>query len=345
MKKKENLPESINIGGALEHFRAKLGLNKKEFAQGGGISPSHYSEILSGLKTPTIAKLKEFCSSYGIPFHFFVFMMMEKVENKSEETMEYLDLMKKSVDKINQLGFYYDSKFAKNKISKSSENTEVDINPLEIDSSTSNFDKSSTSTNMKKKLDLPLDNSNDEETNDDNTFKSSFDKDLEDIDLNDDIKVIPVLEFDKEGKTRYSLDDYMELENQLAGAKSKAEEFEPKIVEDELVFEKRIIAKNPNITQNEVDPMETPLEELLKERADERRRKLKDFNFKFQNNSLSNIDGIEKEVTYKRQGIDLNDKSAKKKSSSTSLDVDTNVDSINQIQLRSNNTFLHDNVD
>ena len=53
-----------------------------------------------------------------------------------------------------------------------------------------------------------------------------------------------------------------------------------------------------------VDPMESPIDALLKERADERRRKLKDFNYKFQN-SVSSIDDIEREPAYKRQGIDL----------------------------------------
>ena len=86
--------------------------------------------------------------------------------------------------------------------------------------------------------------------------------------------------------------------------------------------------------------METPLEELLKERADERRRKLKDFNYKFQN-SLSNIDEIEKQPAYKRQGVALNDSATEKKVSRTTLSEDSN----DEIQLRSNNSFLHDNVD
>lgn len=135
----------------------------------------------------------------------------------------------------------------------------------------------------------------------------------------------------------------MELENQLTGAKSKAEEFEPKIVEDELVFERKTIPINEvekAKLETEIDPMETPLEELLKERADERRRKLKDFNYKFQN-SLSNIDEIEKQPAYKRQGVDLSEASKENKASRTSLSEDSNE----EIQLRSNNSFLHDNVD
>ena len=189
-------------------------------------------------------------------------------------------------------------------------------------------------------FELPLVTSDENEEEKENIITFDLDEDLSEMDVNDHIEVIPVLEYNKEGETRYSLDDYMELENQLTGAKSKAEEFEPKIVEDELVFEKRTVAENASATIKEIDPMETPLEELLKERADERRRKLKDFNYKFQN-SLSNIDEIEKEPAYKRQGVDLDNSPAEKKISRTTLSEDSN----DEIQLRSNNSFLHDNVD
>ncbi len=190
-------------------------------------------------------------------------------------------------------------------------------------------------------FDLPLVTNN--KVEEENVITFDLDEELHNIDVKEHIEVIPVLEYNKDGETRYSLDDYMELENQLTGAKSKAEEFEPKIVEDELVFERKTIAINEvekAKQETEIDPMETPLEELLKERADERRRKLKDFNYKFQN-SLSNIDEIEKQPAYKRQGVDLSETSKENKASRTSLSEDSNE----EIQLRSNNSFLHDNVD
>ena len=187
-------------------------------------------------------------------------------------------------------------------------------------------------------FDLPLKDEEEKE----NVITFSLDDDVKDMDVKDSVEIIPVLEYNKTGETRYSLDDYMQLENQLTGAKSKAEEFEPKIIEDELVFEKKTVTDNSATidTNREVDPMETPIEELLKERADERRRKLKDFNYKFKN-SLSNIDEIEKEPAYKRQGVNLNDNPRENKISRTSLSDDSN----DEIQLRSNNSFLHDNVD
>lgn len=185
-------------------------------------------------------------------------------------------------------------------------------------------------------FDLTLDKEEEE-----NVVVFNLDDEIKDLDVKDSVEVIPVLEYNKKGETRYSLDDYMELENKLTGAKSKAEEFEPKIIEDELVFEKKTISKpESENSEGDADPMETPIEELLKARADERRRKLKDFNYKFKN-SLSNIDEIEKEPAYKRQGVNLNDKPQESKISRTSLGDDSN----DEIQLRSNNSFLHDNVD
>jgi cell division protein FtsZ len=187
-------------------------------------------------------------------------------------------------------------------------------------------------------FDMPLTDSDEEEN--ENVITFSLDENINDLDVNEHIEVIPVLEYNKEGETRYSLDDYMELENKLTGAKSKAEEFEPKLVEDELVFERKTVAEKDVAETNDGDPMNTPIEEILRERADERRRKLKDFNYKFKN-SVNNIDEIEKEPAYKRQGIDLNENPKEGKVSRTTLGEDSN----DEIQLRSNNSFLHDNVD
>ncbi|MEP0131416.1 MAG: cell division protein FtsZ [Eudoraea sp.] len=187
-------------------------------------------------------------------------------------------------------------------------------------------------------FDMPLTDSDKEEN--ENVITFSLDENINDLDVSEHIEVIPVLEYNKEGETRYSLDDYMELENKLTGAKSKAEEFEPKLIEDELVFEKKTVAEKEEVEISDGDPMNTPIEEILRERADERRRKLKDFNYKFQN-SVNNIDEIEKEPAYKRQGIDLNESPKEGKVSRTTLSEDSN----DEIQLRSNNSFLHDNVD
>lgn len=195
-------------------------------------------------------------------------------------------------------------------------------------------------------FDLPMDSREAEEEEEEREHVITFDldDDLKDLDVRDHIEVIPVLEYNKEGETRYSLDDYMELENKLTGAKSKAEEFEPKMMEDELVFEKKTIRMEQDSAggsdRESIDPVESPIEDLLRARADERRRKLKDFNYKFQN-SVNNIEEIEKQPAYKRHGVDLSEHPKGGKVSRTTLGEDSN----DEIQIRSNNSFLHDNVD
>lgn len=192
-------------------------------------------------------------------------------------------------------------------------------------------------------FDMPL-NAEGEEDEQQHTITFDLDDEgVKEIDVNEYVEVKPVLEYKKEGETRYNLEEYMELETQLTGAKSVAETHEPKLVEDELVFEKKTIAPQASTggdASGDIDPMNSSISDLLKDRADERRKKLKNFNYKFQNNRNS-IDEIEKQPAYKRQGVDLNDTPQEQKVSRTTLSEDSNE----EMQLRSNNSFLHDNVD
>lgn len=194
-------------------------------------------------------------------------------------------------------------------------------------------------------FDMPLNNETEEEDEQEHTVTFNLDDGIGDVRVNEYVEVKPVLEYKKEGETRYNLEEYMELETKLTGAKSMAETHEPKLVENELVFEKKTVkvessSKQSEETASSLDPVNSPINDLLKERAEERRRKLKSFNYKFQNNR-SSIDEIEKQPAYKRQGIDLNDVPREQKVSRTTLSEDSNDD----LQLRSNNSFLHDNVD
>lgn len=190
-------------------------------------------------------------------------------------------------------------------------------------------------------FDMPL---SQEEEPSQNTIVFDLTDDAKDIDVNEYVEVSPVLEYQKEGETRYNLEEYMELESQLTGARSVAETHEPKIMDDELVFEKKTMAPKATTgdenTSDTKDPFNSTLDELLKDRADQRRKSLKNFNYKFQNNRKS-IDEIEKQPAYKRQNVELEDTPKEQKTSRMSLGEDSN----DEIQLRSNNSFLHDNVD
>ena len=168
--------------------------------------------------------------------------------------------------------------------------------------------------------------------------------DVEDIEVTDHLEVVPVSEVSKDGVvTRYSLDDYTAKEEELTGATAaKAPQVSEVLVEEELVFETKIVEPAPQEKELEnapQDPMNTPISKLLRDRTEERKRKMKDFNYKFRN-SASKIDDIEKQPAYKRAGIELDDVSSEVHLSRTSVSDDDD-----EIELRSNNSFLHDNVD
>ena len=164
-------------------------------------------------------------------------------------------------------------------------------------------------------------------------------KKIEDIEVNGAIEIVPVTEITEAGVKRYSLDDYQEVEDVLMNAKPTAVA-EP--TEEELVFEtKTIDAPETEVGQDEpVDPLNTPISKLLKDRTEERKRKMKDFNYKFRN-SASKIEDIEKQPAYKRMGIEL-DETDSSDSNISRTSVNTDDD---DVDLRSNNSFLHDNVD
>ena len=93
-------------------------------------------------------------------------------------------------------------------------------------------------------------------------------------------------------------------------------------------------------SSEEVSPMSLTITELQK-RAEERRQKMKGFNYKFTDQMNKNIDEIERQPAYKRLGVNLDESSSIISKSKTTLSTDDNDD----IQLKSNNSFLHDNVD
>ena len=133
----------------------------------------------------------------------------------------------------------------------------------------------------------------------------------------------------------------MEMENDVLNSKPVETKVEP--IEEELNITMKVEepSKATYATHfEEMSPMEMSIEETLKLRADERRRKLKEFNYKFHNNP-SRIEELEKEPAYKRLGVDLTQNQTNNSNSRMSLGTDSNDD----IQLRSNNSFLHDNVD
>jgi len=170
--------------------------------------------------------------------------------------------------------------------------------------------------------------------------------DIKKIDVIDPEEVISIKKIEED--VYFTLEDYTALETNLTKATKPAES----AIEDEdvanelnltLVSKDKVEVKEQEVVDyKEVSPLDLTISELQK-RTIERREKMKNFNYKFTHKVNNNIEEIEKEPAYKRRGIRLNEASHSSEinASRTTLEIDEN----DGIQLRSNNSFLHDNVD
>ena len=161
-----------------------------------------------------------------------------------------------------------------------------------------------------------------------------------------DHQVISTEQLDKD--VYFTLEEYSEFEENLTKATKPSAKVS---IKNEIANELNLtltskseidINEQEVIDYKEVSPLDLTIAELQK-RATERREKMKNFNYKFMHKVNNNIDEIEKEPAYKRRGIhlDVTSHSSEISSSRTTLEIDDN----DGIQLRSNNSFLHDNVD
>ena len=167
------------------------------------------------------------------------------------------------------------------------------------------------------------------------------------IEVDDFIELVAVSEVVGVGEETYTLDDHIVIQQ-------TNKKFDPDLktttttetteveVEEEMVLTK-VTVKERKVTpepKENTNPFESPISKTLRDRADDRRQKMKAFNYKF---NASKIEEFENEPAYKRQGIELSDgpEGFENQVSRTSVTSDENED----IQVRSNNSFLHDNVD
>ena len=125
---------------------------------------------------------------------------------------------------------------------------------------------------------------------------------------------------------KYNLEDYIEPVAEEKEIQMTAEPTPKEEVKKEVLPEKQ---------EEELTPLNSTITQGLAQRAEERRKKLKSFNHKFMTNR---IDELEKEPAYKRAQVDMN---AEQDLSRLSVDTDSN----DEMRIRTNNSFLHDNVD
>ncbi len=121
---------------------------------------------------------------------------------------------------------------------------------------------------------------------------------------------------------------------------------------EEITFSPKATTEVQQLKEEETTSEDTPAEEQTNHPFDrtiqqtvrieneKRKSQLKKFNYVFKAN-LHKIEELERQPAYKRQGIDLDAFSEEQTGSRISVDRDSNDD----IQLRSNNSYLHDNVD
>ncbi|MBW4359727.1 cell division protein FtsZ [Flavobacterium taihuense] len=174
-----------------------------------------------------------------------------------------------------------------------------------------------------------------------NNFLFELTNETRDIKVVQPVQFVPVTELSDNGIIKYSLEEYMEVENDMLESKPVAKVVEEVIQPELNITMKQVIeplSQEPILANN--SPVDMTIEETLRFRAEERRRKLKDFNYKFHDN-VSRVDELEREPAYKRFGIDLSSSQTNNSNSRISVGTDSN----NDLQLRSNNSYLHDNVD
>jgi len=261
----------------------------------------------------------------------------ESLEEFSQETMDLIPTTERikdiSVDyELVQGVDAYDDEFIINNITDITETAEI----------AESTDQISVEEQTVLTFDLPL-----AELKQDSIRSEAEVFELEDhvneIEVDEYIELIPVAETSPESECRYTLDDHIVLEQtgQKLATEAHPDEIEVE-TEEELVFTKITVKEQHVSTAPEEvgNPFDSPISKTLRDRADERRKKMKAFNYKF---NASKIEEIEKEPAYKRQGVELSDSNEGSQSlfSRTSLSADENQD----VQVRTNNSFLHDNVD
>ncbi len=195
-------------------------------------------------------------------------------------------------------------------------------------------------------FDLPIQNIQKEEIEEVRTLENFNINDIEIVGLEEIIpepKVTPL----NDDTIRHTLED--EFAAEINALKSISGE--EKAEEEEMHFELKIAKEDVTgnnvkevIADKDVSPMNLTIAEL-RNRAEIRRKKMKDFNYKFINKLNHHIDDIESEPAYKRMGVNLDDVPSSSETDKNKSRMTLGTDDNDEIQLRSNNSFLHDNVD
>ena len=157
-----------------------------------------------------------------------------------------------------------------------------------------------------------------------------------------------IVEFDNELKFDFSISNNSNIDDKVVHILEE-DVNEIEVIDPVQIIPYTVVDDNNSTTDaveslgtdskiNEVNPINSPIVEGLAKRTEERKIKLKEFNYKFVKSRK--VEDMEKEPAYKRAGIELND-DVESSLSSSSLELDDE----GNLNLNSKNSFLHDNVD
>jgi|TARA_B110000858_G_C17798547_1_gene473884 cell division protein FtsZ len=163
-------------------------------------------------------------------------------------------------------------------------------------------------------FDMPLNN---DKSDFSNKIIHELIEDINEIEVNDPVHIIPVTEINVSGSNKSGVDDYEK---------------------SHIDFTESSVKSLENEKERNFNPMNSSISEGLSRRTEERKVKLKEYNYNF--SKANSVNSMENEPAFKRAGISLDDIESVK-ASRTSVSEDSN----GEINLRTNNSFLHDNVD
>ena len=212
--------------------------------------------------------------------------------------------------------------------------TEVDINNGEYNEDEENKDS-----------DL-LDNHQDikEEISDNSIEWSLFTDDIEKESFNinsNDIKNIEVVDYEVVVGDSYISDEFqIEKDNNDDLLFTQDINVSESLLNEDVDVQTKLVKEPKSEEKIDKNLVNSPISDFQKQRSDERKLRMKEFNYKF---NKSKIEDLVEEPAYKRKGIkfDHDNPNEDNNVSRTSISLDEN----NDTKIRKNNSFLHDNVD
>jgi len=220
------------------------------------------------------------------------------------------------------------------KSESSSENNEVSIDDGQYNEDEENKDSDLLDNHQNIKEEI-LDNSIEWSLFTDDIEKESFN-----INSND-IKNIEVVDYEVVVGDSYVSEEFeIEKDNNDDLLFTQDINVSESLLNEDIDVQTKLVKEPKSEEKIDKNLVNSPISDFQKQRSDERKLRMKEFNYKF---NKSKIEDLVEEPAYKRKGIkfDHDNPNEDNNVSRTSISLDEN----NDTKIRKNNSFLHDNVD